>query len=72
MALLKFKGTEPRELSIYGVFHPGQIKQVKDEAAKNLVIANPEFWEIVTPPGAVEERRKKYADDRKLDTKKEE
>lgn len=72
MALLKFKGIEARELAIYGTFAPGEVKEVKDMAAKNIVTANPDLWEIVAPAHEVDARRRKYADDRKLDTKKEE
>lgn len=71
MALLKFKGNEARTLSIYGNFAPGETKEVPNESAKNLVVGNSDLWEIVAPAHEVETRRKKYAEDRKLDTKKE-
>ena len=69
MALLKLKLKEARELVGYGIFRPGEAREVPDMVAANLVKANPDMWGIETPKAVEEEKNKAFASTKKMDTK---
>lgn len=71
MAILKYKGSEPRDLAGICRFTPGFTAEVPDVVAGGLVKFNPELWEIIPPAEQVAEKRAKFAQNKKYDTKTE-
>jgi hypothetical protein len=69
MALLKLKIGEPRDVAAVGRFTAGQSREVPDILAAQMVINNPDLWEIEVPEEARKARKERFAGDRKPDIK---